>query len=106
MIVFDKKIGVLDEFEELCRGFETRLSLKEAEFKKSINLKSLNNEVEYYKYQYNIFDVAQEGKTKVAKLVKILKHNLEQIKNMDSGDVVVFKRGLYSHHAILTGILL
>ena len=47
--------------------------------------------------------MANETETHPVNVLPNLKFNLEQIKTLDEGDVISFKRTLYHHHALLTG---
>jgi hypothetical protein len=54
-------------------------------------------------YSLNIFEMCLKEKIKPKELIETLKKNLKQCESLEEGDIVAFQRGLYSHHAIITG---
>ncbi|RNA03963.1 hypothetical protein BpHYR1_038486 [Brachionus plicatilis] len=61
----------------------------------------LENDFEFAFYANNIIEISNEHKLDTKNIISTLKSNLSEIHQLKEGDVVVFERGFYSHHAIL-----
>ena len=63
-------------------------------------------EYEFFIYRINLFDTPRDFNLNTIDLVKTMQSNFRRLHNFDECDVVRFHRGTYSHHGLLTGILI
>jgi hypothetical protein len=61
------------------------------------------NDLEFFLYNVNMIDICKETKVKPAEFLKNLKFSFSQMDHLVEGDIISFERGLYHHHAVLTG---
>ena len=71
-----------------------------------IDIASLDNEnLEFFIYRINLFKMCDKLKIRTFDFISTNRFNLEQLLTMEDGDIVSFNRGIYTHHALLTGYL-
>lgn len=94
---FDRLLGIKNLTRETMKQ---SVQLKE----RAIRLENLINEdVNFDIYKLNMFDLSSREKITAIDLVKVLQFNLSQLEHFEEADIISFHRGLYSHHALLTG---
>jgi hypothetical protein len=64
------------------------------------------NGYEFFMYRINLFDTSKEFNLNTIDLVKTMQVNFKRLHNFDECDVISFHRGTYSHHGLLTGLIL
>ena len=132
-ILFEKGDGILEsdvykKIKEMAKNNLTRDCLKNLVSKEIFNYPAFYSQKanhEFFIYDLNIFETPKKEKSKIEIFLKRLEFNLNEINKLDEGDVVgmilthlifiivsflksslnkAFKRSMYHHHAILTGI--
>lgn len=76
-------------------------NFKNENVKTLIYYKAHESDAIFYKYDLNIFTTASFNKMKTLDLIDIIKFNLNQIEQLEEGDIIMFERGFYHHSALL-----
>jgi hypothetical protein len=113
LLMFEKGKGVIqeafDKLEHLHSIDKTSLQALNSNLLMKMDVETFQeatwNDIEFFLYNVNIIEMCKKNKVKPTDFLKNLKFSFSQIEHFVEGDVVSFERGLYHHHAVLTGLL-
>lgn len=106
LTAYEKSQGVIqDSIEYLQKNLDASKykanGYNNANVTTLVNYKSFKSDAVFYKYDLNIFTTALSNRMKTSDLINIIEFNLNQIEQLEVGDIIMFERGLYHHSALL-----